>query len=156
MNIKLVLHAFICLLTLCASSNAQQTFKPKDKEPGWNYNTIAELHGLAKKHLDSLDTQIADKNAASKSALNLFKETAKKRYNELVKERKTFLNQTWTCPYRVWQTCSKCKGWGREWLIWTCSRCHGGKGYHEDSHPTVDAEHSCSPNTIGALLKVAD
>jgi hypothetical protein len=158
MNTKLLFHAFIYLLTLCASSNAQQTFKPKDKEPSWTYNTIAELHDLAKRHLASLDTQIADKKAVSESMMNPFKKTAKENYDQLAKKRKDFLDQEWNCPYWFWQKCGRCDGTGAIWLGFkTCPNCNGNKGHNQHGdHSGADKVHSCEPSTIRALLKVAD
>ncbi len=158
MNKKQLFHACISLLVLCASSNAQQTFKPKGKEQGWNYNTIAELHDLTKKHLDSLAEQIADKKAASENKFNPFKKKAKENYNKLVEERKTFLEQDWNCPYWFWQKCSRCDGTGAIWLGFKkCPNCNGNKGHNQHgNHAGTDKSHSCEPSTIRALLKVAD
>jgi hypothetical protein len=162
MNIKQLFHTFICLLSLCASSSAQQTFKPNGKEPGWTYNTIAELHDLAKKHLASLDTQIADKKAASESIMNPLKSIAKKNHDKLVTERKDFLDQSWTCPF--WWRCNNCNGGNKQSFVgsgmlntgpcWKCRRQNGYK-YHGD-HYGEDKDYSCNPSTIRALLKVAD
>jgi hypothetical protein len=158
MKIKLLFHACFSLLVLCASSNAQQTFKPAGKEQGWTYNNIAELHDLAKRHLATLDTQIADKKAASEATMNPFKSTAKVNYDKLAKERKDFLDQEWNCPYWYWQKCGKCDGTGAIWLGFKiCSDCKGTKGsnLHGD-HSGADKVHSCNPSTIRALLKAPD
>jgi len=155
MNRKLLAHAFVFLLTFSTSSNAQQTFKPNEKEPGWTYNTIAELHDSAKKYLANLDKDIAIKKAASESPINPFHGKAKERYEELLNERKAFLNQTWQCPHKFWQMCSNCAGRGTEWWVFTCSSCNGRRGHNKDSHSKIDEVHSCSPATIRALLKVA-
>lgn len=158
MNPKLLFLVWTCLLTLSVDSNAQQTFKINGKEPAWTYHNIAELHSRAKTHLVELDAQIADKKEASESLLNPFKERALARYNELVEERKVFLDQTWTCPHWFWRTCGGCDGKGTRWAGWrTCRDCNGSKGHNlHGNHPEVDVHHSCDPSTIRALLKVTD
>lgn len=162
MNIKLLFHAFIILLILSTSSNAQQLFKPNGKEPGWTYHNIAELHDLAKKHLASLDSEIASKKAASESSINPFHAKAKERYGELIKVRKAYLDQTWICPH-LWR-CDNCDGGkkqsfvGGNWFYtgpcWKCKRQNGYK-YH-NNHYGRDKDYSCTPSTIRALLKVKD
>lgn len=162
MNKKPLFTILAFLLTVCANVNAQHTFKLNDKGPAWTYNTIAELHDLAKKHLAVLDEKIATKKSASESSLNPFNDQAKAKYHELLKERLDFLGREWTCPHKYWQKCSNCNGTGNRtalgmhWWGTTCSVCNGGKGHFEDSHPKVDAQHSCSPATIRALLKIKD